>query len=311
LDLFLTGRAELISVVRDQISMKVISENDSSFNQRLLGGLEGFYLSKIALGFLLLILFFSFISIISKIRLNKFHIVNLLVITLNLFISISYLVLVVHDSSAYLNNYASPILPLIFLIFFKTLDLMPNQIVSILTSLVFSVVAIISNLTHIYFPPRTDFEPRNLGVRPINYFQSLLINEKSLEESSSFSKIRSRDLFDSPNFGDVLVDFRSMVPINPLTSKFNFTYSFDNENLYIPKILDFQYVFLITSNESKASSLLREFPECNLLLNDDEFNLCNLQRILISNNLCNDMFCYRRIYSDDFVYIFIKENIFG
>jgi hypothetical protein len=147
-----------------------------------------------------------------------------------------------------------------------------------------------------------------LSIRPINYFQSLGTNSKFVLEYDAFIKFKNTGIGDLQSAKSILVDYRALIPLNPLTTDANFVYTFDNEDRYINNLLNLEYDRVILSNKSLGQKKLQVDPSCTSNKTPTEFNLCNLRRILLLENMCNGPYCYKVVYFDTSIYILKKSN---
>jgi hypothetical protein len=150
-----------------------------------------------------------------------------------------------------------------------------------------------SNLASFFYIPLKKYSSPNRALEK-NYF--------ALKEQRIFSEFNSKS---------ILIDYRAVIPVNPLNSNYSFSYIFDNDLQFLTQILNFEYDYIVLSNQSKNYKFIFHQNSClnDDLLFGDSFNLCRLYYLLYSSNLCNDDYCYKKIFSDQV--IVLRKTVFG
>ena len=305
-DLINSGNSNFIDEVTGQLGNK-LTPIGLSFSTRFIYGIDGYIFSKFNLFvlFCFLLLYFMYVTTNKLIKDKDFKI--FILIAFNFFFSYSLLVFVVRDSSFSLSNYAMPIYPFLLVLLVLSLSFFPPRLMNFVLIL-FTSTNLILNYSNFYYRNSNEVDSRNLPIRPINYFQSLGTSSKFILEYDAFLKFKNTGIGDLQSAKSILLDYRALIPINPLTTDANFVYTFDNEDRYINNLLNLEYDRVILSNKSLGQKKLQVDPSCTSFKNPTEFNLCNLRRILLLENMCNGPYCYKVVYFDTSVYILKKSN---
>lgn len=150
-----------------------------------------------------------------------------------------------------------------------------------------------SKLTSLFYFPHKKYSSPILALEN---------NYRTLKEQKVFSEFESKS---------ILIDYRAVIPVNPLNSNYSFSYMFNNELVVLNQILNFDYDYIVLSNQSKNYKFILHQNSClnDDLLFGDSFNLCRLYYLLNSSNLCNDDYCYKKIFSDQV--IVLRKTVFG
>jgi hypothetical protein len=151
----------------------------------------------------------------------------------------------------------------------------------------------------------------NSKLASLFYIPLKKYSNPGLALEKNYYALKEKKLFSEFDSKSILIDYRAVIPVNPLNSNYSFSYIFNNELLYLPQVLNFDYDYIVLSNQSKNYKFILHQNSClnDNLLFGDSFNLCRLYYLLNSSNLCNDDYCYKKIYSDQI--IVLRKTVFG
>jgi hypothetical protein len=311
-DFFILDNSNFINNVTGQLGNKSLPIESTLFF-RLFHGLHGYIFSSINVFIFIafLTVFLCLIPMRTYLHLNEIKLSEIklfFLLSSNFFFTYGLFAYAINLSSFQLSNYAMPIYPILIILLVLSLTLFSRRIVSTVLIL-FTILNVTFNFSNFFYINSKTIDPRNLSIRPINYFQSLASGPSFVLEYNSFNRIKDLGIGDLQKSNSILIDYRALIPVNPLTIDADFLYTFDDEDQYIPRLLSLEFDHVILSNSSKGARIFKDDPLCTSLANTVDFNLCNLRRILLSENMCNDTDCYTVVFSDGSIHILKKSKL--